>query len=254
MEFRFLVPVAPALFLLLAWLVWDGIAPLLPAPRTVVAAVALAVLVAASVHHASTSERGTGDSRLDTVPQLATFYGLYTHGNWSEIGDALRGELAGTDPLLALQPVGAIPYYSGFRTVDQLGLTDPEVARHGLRAPPDYPRPGHQRRAALAYLRRRGVNLVIGHPILAPMELFDARVPMSVQGDFVERWLSGTLDFETQPVPEAMLVLLPVRPGVGLVAWYMTRTPALDRRILERGWPVRDFVLTPPGGGEGRAP
>jgi hypothetical protein len=166
---------------------------------------------------------------------------VYPDRDWSTIGDALRTELAGTDPLVALQPVGAIPYYSELRTVDQLGLNDPEVAAHGLRADPGHPRPGHQRRASLEYLERRGVNFVIGHPILVPLDAFGAR---GVMGDGVEaawKWVGGALDFETRPVREATLVLLPVRPGVGLVAWYLTPTPALDARIRERGWPVQRF-------------
>jgi hypothetical protein len=157
------------------------------------------------------------------------------------IGNALRRELATADALVALDAVGAIPWYSGLRTVDQLGLNDAFVAGHGLRADASYRRPGHQRHASLAYLRERGVNFVIGHPTLVPLDLFAVagNDPQWLQmaGD----WVTRTAPLNPEPIGHVRLVLLPVRPGQGLLAWYLTPTPALDAAIVGGGWPVWDF-------------
>ena len=34
---------------------------------------------------------------------------------------------------IAVNYVGAVPYFSGLRTIDMLGLTDPEIARTPIR-------------------------------------------------------------------------------------------------------------------------
>lgn len=51
------------------------------------------------------------------------------------------GENAAPGATLATTAAGIIPYYSGLRTVDMLGLTDPYVARRGKRTPS---LPGHE--------------------------------------------------------------------------------------------------------------
>ena len=66
------------------------------------------------------------------------------------------------DTVIATTMAGGIAYYSGLTTIDQLGLTDREIARHGVVAQPI--RRGHVKRASTAYLSSRGVNLVIHHP------------------------------------------------------------------------------------------
>ncbi|MEZ4320461.1 MAG: hypothetical protein R3F61_23475 [Myxococcota bacterium] len=44
--------------------------------------------------------------------------------------EALRGAFAKHDPLLAVDAAGALPYYTRFRSVDMLGLTDRFLATH----------------------------------------------------------------------------------------------------------------------------
>jgi hypothetical protein len=45
------------------------------------------------------------------------------------IGQTLRSAFEASDPLLAVDAAGAIPYYSGFRSLDMLGLNDAHIAR-----------------------------------------------------------------------------------------------------------------------------
>jgi hypothetical protein len=71
-------------------------------------------------------------------------------------------EVLPADTVISTTMAGAIAYYSGLFTIDQLGLTDREVAHNGERIQPI--RRGHTRRASPAYLKARGVNLVVHHP------------------------------------------------------------------------------------------
>lgn len=66
------------------------------------------------------------------------------------------------DTVIATTMAGGIAYYSGLVTIDQLGLTDREVARHGEVTKPV--QRGHTKRASPSYLSSRGVNLVLHHP------------------------------------------------------------------------------------------
>jgi len=48
----------------------------------------------------------------------------------STIGNTLRAAFEERDPLVAVDAAGAIPYFSGLRSVDMLGLNDKHIARH----------------------------------------------------------------------------------------------------------------------------
>ncbi len=62
--------------------------------------------------------------------------------SWAQVGLWFR-QNAPSDASIASVVVGAIPYYSGLRTYDLLGLTDSQVAKHGEFYPQG--RVGHQR-------------------------------------------------------------------------------------------------------------
>jgi len=157
MEFRFLVPVLPALMLLIV----TGLRALDASPA--VRATLVVILVAGSVHHAFAFDawpRGRGpESRGDLRGHLDA-----TDQNWIGIGEALAQAAAGDDSLrIAVGPAGAIPYYSKLPAIDMIGLTDHWIARHGESFSTW---PGHQRVAPYHYLVRRDVHLIIGHPVL----------------------------------------------------------------------------------------
>lgn len=230
MEFRFLVPAAPALLGLVALLV-VGAGRDLGRP-VLVSALALSCAAGASIHHVRTFRGTTPDFTLDSVPALATFYGLYPDGDFSPVGEALGEELRGVDVRVATSATGAVPFYSRVPAVDLLGLNDREVAREGVPAPASYTRPGHRRRATLSTLRHRGVNLVLGDPTVA------SRGWLSDPAHARDAWgfVASTMGFAGAPVPEARVVGIPVGGSASLLAWVLSSTPALDARIRERGW------------------
>jgi arabinofuranosyltransferase len=91
-----------------------------------------------------------------------------TQGDWARhftaIGRALDRAF---DPptTVALTAAGAIPYYSGLRALDMLGLTDPHIAR----APFDdsYRYPGHQRHDGRYVLDRRPELILLANGPIA---------------------------------------------------------------------------------------
>ncbi len=72
-----------------------------------------------------------------------------------------RGTLP-PDTHLAIDSVGAIPYYSNLRILDRLGLTDAHVARSDFYQPELM---GHGKAASLDYARQKGVDLWAVHPV-----------------------------------------------------------------------------------------
>jgi arabinofuranosyltransferase len=237
MEFRILVPIMPPLVLLLAYLIVCEIGAALGHPAWA-AVLSLAVALPMSAHHATSFRLVSEDRTLDSINQLGSFYGVYADGNWSALGEALRARLDATDPILALHAVGAIPFYSGYRTVDQLGLTDAYVARYGNPAPSGYRRPGHQRHASARYLREQGVNLIIGHPTLVPLSFL--RSPGA--GEQIGPWIESTVEFDPEPVTEITLLILPVDSQTGLLVWYLTPKPEIDALIAANRWPLQVFT------------
>jgi hypothetical protein len=140
--------------------------------------------------------------------------------------------LGATGAVLALHAVGAIPYYSGLRTVDMYGLTDRDIARHGMPAPPTYMRPGHRRQATVEQLRQRGVNLIVAHPTIEGRGVVADPRHAAASTQWVRDALKGPQDANF-----ATVVGMPLRhrPGV-LRLWYLTPSAAIDSVIAANGW------------------
>ena len=180
MEFRFFVPILPAIAVVIAELVTQ---PSTRGPSARLRAVAvIAILGAFSLRHALTFQ-GAADFSYDSIHKLATFYGRVTDDDWGRLGRPLHAALDGTNATIACNGAGAIPYYAELPTIDQLGLNDRWIAREGVRPPAAYARPGHQRFAPYEYLARRRVTFVIGTPTLV------ARGSLSKPSPLVTSWL-----------------------------------------------------------------
>lgn len=216
MELRFFVPLLPMLALAIGEI-----------PRTRLQAVLIVVgLGALSLRHAATFE-GTGDHSIDSVHWMANYYGKVTDNDWSQIGRTLWPLKNAT---ISCNGAGAIPYNADLPTIDQLGLNDEWVARHGVHAPPDYPRPGHQRYATVDYLKTRAVTLVIGSPTYVPRDALKHRT----DGATLERWLTSIVGFAPHPTGELEIVAAPIDDERELLMWYLTPDPMTTAQIA--GW------------------
>ena len=156
MEFRFLVPVMPLIFVSIAWLLVHFIRP------AAASAALAAMLLIGSLHHAITYD----NQGVESIRQLQRHI-TSPEENWQTVGRVLGRLFDGgrSNVVMAVTAAGAIPYYSRLETIDMGGLNDRWVARHGRIVGS---RPGHQRIATLDYLLERGVNLVVGVPLVMP--------------------------------------------------------------------------------------
>ncbi|MGH7730862.1 MAG: hypothetical protein ACRENJ_06375, partial [Candidatus Eiseniibacteriota bacterium] len=222
MEFRMLVPALP----LLAWLLVRT-ASVLEA-RARLGSAFIVVTLVGSLQHALVYPRIDAPDDNESVYELAAHL-RGPRENWIGLGRALRRDLeADTTVWIATTAAGAIPYYSGLRTVDMLGPCDRWVARHGL---PYTNVPGHRRVASLDYLVRRRVALVIGHPTPAP----PGRRPLC-RSDLGGVWPWGT---SGEPPSARSLVEIPVDGGLRILALYLTPHLRVEDAIASRGWRLR---------------
>jgi arabinofuranosyltransferase len=235
MEFRFLVPALPAIFVALAWtIIESGIGR-----RGRVAWVALAL--AGSALHAYTFDVSPLKRGLESIPALRRH--VEGERGWMAIGRELGRLVEADDDLqIAVTSAGAIPYFSELRSVDMLGLNDPWIARHGAFLSQ---RAGHRRVATIAHLRERDVHLAIGHPITVPR----SDPPLSA---FPIDRLSTM--FVSQPVPDlesldgdTRMAMIRIAPRWELAALYLTPHPRIE--ALREGGVLRLVPLARDDGG-----
>jgi hypothetical protein len=184
-----------------------------------------AMVFAGSLHHAMTFE---GIAGIEPIRRLETHVADKDQG-WRRVGVVLEEAFTtSTQPVvIATTAAGAIPYFSGLRTVDMHGLNDRWIARH---APVVSVRPGHQREPTLEYLVEQGVNLVLGHPQVDPVDVvqyasygIDDLARFRIHGARAELLPSG-----------ACVIEIPLNAEYKLTALYLRRHPDIDRVIRER--------------------
>ncbi len=216
MEFRFIVPVMPLVFVVITWLVTEHV------PKREFAAALVAMIVAGSFAHAIFF-RETGE--IESIANLRRHVSAGGE-DWEGVGRQLARFFGGPDRVtIATSAVGAISYYSGLEVVDMLGLNDRWVARYGVISGV---RPGHQRQATTSYLLSRGVNLVIGQPWLVPA---DAAYPRASRMEEVHRF--RVPDAMPDQVPRQANVLeIPINSRSKLFVLYLLPNGAVDRAIV----------------------
>ena len=227
MEFRFLVPVVPAMMILAIWMSAG-----LPRPRWIVGA-AVVLLLAGSFRHATTFayEQATG---VEPVSMLEGH--LEAPGeDWVGIGKALADAFRNVEgPVVATTAAGAIPYYSNLKSVDMLGLNEPPGAEgEANEGEPEAVAvssiPGHRRVYTYEYLRKRGVNLVVSHPIV----LREGEPPPALP----------LLPTSGHPHLDAKLLAMPVGGGYRVLMLYVRPHPAVDSAVARGGWEVRPVAF-----------
>lgn len=247
MEFRLLVPVLPVLALIFArTAVWLEARGGLAAPFVL-------LFLAGSLHHAMVYG-GTSHHGNESVQHLAGHL-EQSHQNWIGIGRTLAREFH-DDPGLVISTTaaGAIPFYSRAITVDQLGLTDPDVTRHGIAVPERMA--GHRHMASMDQLMARRVNLIVGHPQMFHPPSQGALPDTIYQEEHpVPRWLAG--EARGTPVPPGLRAIeIPIEHGWVLLALYLTPRPSVDAAIARHGWrvhPVASRAASAPAGPSGPA-
>ena len=158
---RFIVPILPALYLLAG----AGAQALLERAGTAWRRLGIgaAVAVVAVLH----GVEAFGPARLESV------HGGRFSAGMRSVGEALARHFPpGT--LVALNPAGAVPYYSGFPAIDMLGLTDRHIARVEV-ADIGAGQAGHEKGDGAYVLRRRPDIILLGNVAIVPSREAAAR-------------------------------------------------------------------------------
>ena len=225
MEFRFMVPILPVLAIVAAYLI--------DRYRRVGTQVLLigVLLLCSGVHRIAPT--------LVPYPVL-TFTELSHWPNestttWKGKGELLAREFPGGpdvegQPVLAVAPLGVLPYFADLTTIDMLGLTDAYVARNGYAIEPYYP--GHVRMAPVDYLVDRGVNLVLAQPGSDDHEPDRTSYRLS---ELTFLWPSVDL----RDLPEsAQVIEIPQVDGTDWLVIYLEQNDKVDAAIERNGWRV----------------
>jgi hypothetical protein len=151
--------------------------------------------------------------------------------NWDGIGRKLGELFKGTDVTLGLGAAGVIPYYSGLKSIDFMGLTDKNVPFIGETFSS---MPGHRIIAPLEYMVNSGVNLVVQpiRMVLNQEEFMSWRRQLSWNAVYaffldVDKPVNGLF------INEVFLLVIPLKNGYSLVVWYLGQNDAIDRAIDE---------------------
>jgi arabinofuranosyltransferase len=218
MEYRFVVPVLPVAFAATYWIM----SVLIPQPLRAALLTSL-VIAGGMITYASPKVPKPLGSPLPLV-DLA----MRPQDEWFEIGTVLGAAFAdGVKPRIAVVPSGVIPYRSRLPSLDMLGLTDPEVQRF-TRLPDALV--GHRRLAPLDLLERRGVNFLIGFPVVRPRLDPGRRYSF---GDFAKRPYAYP---DEQRLRGRQLIEAALSRDRVLLVSYLIERAAITERIDQLGW------------------
>jgi arabinofuranosyltransferase len=163
--FRFLAPYVS----LVALIAGSAVASLFTAPRLRIAAAALILVWGVGTMRFDPDVHGR--IRQDLVAEVGETVGRWLH------------QIAPSDAVLATNTAGSIPYYSGLRTIDMLGLTDEHIAHRQM---PSMGRgvAGHEKHDGAYVISRRPDYIHFGTSLGSPRPAFPSDFEVASQPDF----------------------------------------------------------------------
>jgi arabinofuranosyltransferase len=228
MEFRFMVPILPLLAIAASYLI----------DRFTRVGTEVALVVVLGLFSFSHTQVRNWAFPVFTFQDLSHWPAHYT-GSWHSMGLILRDAFPGGierpgQPLIAVVPLGVIPYYSELPAVDMLGLADETVAREGLTGPVYYP--GHVRMAPLHYLVERKTNLIVGQPLIDDLEPGRTRYRT---GELIPVY--PVVDLKQLP-DSAQVIQIPLSKDEVWPIIYLHQNDRVDAAIRREGWKVFPIV------------
>jgi len=149
------------------------------------------------------------------------------------LGRLIADGILPRDIYIATDCVGAIPYFSGARTLDRLGLTDAHVA-HGAGTGTAERIMAHEKHASLAYARERQVDLWASSPVHLVRDVTEPRMLSEVRSASRE----GSTAYGAE-LPDGRFLLCELPSGAARVAartprlhWVPINTPEFARLYL----------------------
>jgi len=220
MEYRFFVPILPFIMILITWSItlisveWLRI-------------VMIFLVVAGTISHSIlfTGFRGIQPIKAQRDDVIGG------KPNWREVGIRLGIMLQhkGINATIATTAAGAIPYYSGLKTIDMLGVNDPWIARYG-ESIKEYYRPGHSKWAKLDYYVKAKANLILGLPKIRDKGWSPGSNCLSLE-EFGNFDIAG---LKIQELPARIQVIeIPLDDNHNLYVLYLVPAPEIDQLIRE---------------------
>ena len=233
MELRFLVPMLPPFFLLVA----DGVRRLAERAgglrerrsaraRAVAAAAAAAVLAVVALplpaQPVTPASWATPPKGFTTVRDLRRFAEVRERQG-RMLAALIDAGVLPRDLHVVTGGVGALPYFTGWRTLDHHGLTDADVAA----LPPSWDRVAHRRNVTPALIRRKGADIVLlSHRLI---EIDAGTLPSMVATS--RAWLKTYNDRAEDPADRLRLVCRQPIEGAWMIFGTQLDDAALDRRL-----------------------
>ena len=177
---RFFVPLLPLLALLTA-VGLGGVA--LRWPRLRILLIGAAAVGVVSLASSLVGQEAAHAVRADRIARVGRVVGLY-----------LRRTLP-ADALLAVNTVGALPYHSGLRTVDMLGLTDARIARRSVRSDLGH-NPAHSAGDGRYVLSREPQVVIFGNTTGEEHPLYFSDEDLARQPGFSRKYRLVTLSLD----------------------------------------------------------
>lgn len=231
MEYRFMVPILPFVFIIITWLLFVFI-------KQRELRLALIVLIILGYFHHVIADTEIEPLRIKSVGRMDP--------NWTpleDIGNVLGKSLNySKDVTIAVTGAGVIPYISRLRSIDMHGLNDKWIAKNG-RIVKD--KPGHTRVVRLEYLIKRKVNLIVANPFRVKKRQKYKRV-FSANDRIVRMFYFGKegdkVDKYKLP-PDSKMLEMPIDKNHNLLLLYLIKSPVVDAAIKKGNWKTYPIVI-----------
>ncbi|MCF7809982.1 hypothetical protein K9N50_03230 [bacterium] len=225
MEFRFFVPIIPLILILIIYVIAKHTSNV-QLKYGLILALFLGTLNTAFGFGKPIS--GWGVQNIATLTRPLTKDG----GEWVRIGKELGRIFQDRDVSIALGMAGALPYYSGLKTIDMMGMNDANIPFIGRELSV---MAGHRVIAPLAYLQHKEVNLILWpNNFTFDVPTFQRWVETVKWDDLYRYYLEVDEPINGVLINEAELIGIPIGDDLVTVAWYLTRNETIDE-VLRSG-------------------
>lgn len=220
MEFRFMVPILPFLFIIIVQLIAEHI------NRNSIRLILIGLILGGTINHWLTYDHSVFKTHQLSLQAMAA-QRTNPYEDWDAIGQVI-GKATEFDRTvtIAANPVGLIAYYSQARTIDLLGLNDPWVARNGI---PYLTMAAHEKIATFDYVLSQNVNLLIDQPKMIPNTQDNIYTVDTLNLFHIK------IDPEDLP-DEAAFLIIPINETHSLLTLYLNPHPSIEAAIDQYEW------------------
>jgi hypothetical protein len=232
LEFRFLVPIFPYLF----WLMVDGarvIFELRPRRKLLrwtawAAGSSLWLLLAAATHYFSESMKTAQIRDGNETIQITRRYCNLRIQQGRALGDLVDRGLLPADLRIETGGVGALPYYTGWYTLDKHGLNDVFIAHQSIRVRRQI---AHEHMASLKYVKEKQIAV----SLIQNKLLYDLTGPEKERRlDKLKKWLLRSVKKRNSKLGKDSPLLMRLKCLAVEPDRYLVFATNLDERDLDK--------------------